>query len=64
MHPLTVSNDYSSNYSELIQSFYFVSMENRRLRAIAYEEIKLLNGLNPNFVREIFYHSPNLTHRK
>ena len=52
MHPLTVSNDYSSNYSELVQSFYFVSMENRRLRAIAYEEIKLLNGLNPNFVRE------------
>ena len=34
---LAVLIDYSSNYSELLQSSEFVSMEAQRLRAVAYE---------------------------
>ena len=57
-------NDHCSNYSGLIQRSGSVSMENQRLHAIACKVFKTLIELNPNFMEEIFYRSPNLTHRK
>ena len=38
-------------------------METQRLHAIAYEVFRTLNGLNPNFMKDTFYRSSNLTHR-
>ena len=39
-------------------------METQPLRPVAYEVFKFLNDLNPNFLKEIFWLSLNLTHRK
>ena len=39
-----------------------VSTETKRLRAI--EAFKTLNGLNLNFMKEIFYRPSNLSHKK
>ena len=38
-------------------------METQRLRSVACEVCSTLNDLNPNFMKEIFYRSPSLTHR-
>ena len=38
-------------------------METQRLLAIAYKAFKTPSDLNPNFMKEIFYCSPNLTLR-
>ena len=39
-------------------------METQLLRSIAYKVFKILKDLNSNFMKEIFYRSPNLTNRK
>ena len=53
--------DYLSSYAELLQKSTSVSTENKRLRAMVYET---LNNLNPVFMKDIFYHSPNVTNKK
>ena len=50
-------------FLKLILSFETVSMETQRLRAITYGVFKTFNDLNPNFMKEIVYHSPNPPHR-
>ena len=39
-------------------------MEIKRIRTITLETFKTLNELNPNFMNDIFYLSPHLTHKK
>ena len=39
-------------------------MEVRRLRILAIEIFKTLNNQNPSFMREIFYRSPSVSHKK
>ena len=39
-------------------------MEVKRLRTLATEVFKTLNGLNPTYMKEIFYLSPYETHKK
>ena len=57
-------NDYTSNYEELLENSKSVPMKIKRLRNIIIEIFKTLNNQNANFMKEIFHHSPNLTHRK
>ena len=38
-------------------------MEVKRLRKLALEIFKTLNNLNPEYMKEIFYKTTNLTHR-
>ena len=47
--------------SELLESSASVSMETRRMRAVAYEIFKALDDRTLNFMKEIFCRSPNLT---
>lgn len=61
---LVVLNDYLSNYSKLPQSSASVLMETQLLCGTDYEVLRTLNDLNPNFIKEKFYRSPNLTHKK
>ena len=39
-------------------------MEVKRLRTLTTEIFKTLNNQNSNFMREIFYRSPNVSHKK
>ena len=39
-------------------------MEVKRLRILAIEIFKTLNNQNPSFMREIFYRSPSVSHKK
>ena len=40
-------------------------MQTQRLRSTAHKVVfKTLSDLNRNFMKEIFYHFPKLTHRK
>ena len=39
-------------------------MEVKRLRTLAIEIFKTLNNLNPSFMKEIFYRSPYVSHKK
>ena len=54
---------FESLFEQLL-SFGSVSKETQRLRSTDYEVFKTLIDLNPNFMKEIFYLSPNLIHRK
>ena len=56
-----LSNDYFSSYAELLEKSTSVSMETKRL---VYEISKTLNNINPVFMKDIFYYSPNVTHKK
>ena len=47
--------------SELLQSSGTVSMETQRLCVVVYGIFKALNDRSPNFMKEIFYRSPDLT---
>ena len=38
-------------------------MEVKRLRTLALEILKTLNNLNPDYMKEIFFKTTNLTHR-
>ena len=59
-----LSNDYLSSYAELLKKYTSISMETKRLRAMVYENFKTLSNLNPAFMKDIFYYSPNVTHKK
>ena len=59
-----LSNDYDSSYAELLGNSNSVSMEIKRLRTMLIEIFKTLNNQNPSFMKNIFHHSPYLTHRK
>ena len=39
-------------------------MEVKTLRILAIEIFKILNNQNPSFMREIFYRSPSVSHKK
>ena len=57
-------NNYTDNYENLLTKSGNQTMEIKRLRILATEIFKTLNGLNPKFMEEIFHYSPFLTHKK
>ena len=59
-----LSNDYTSNYEELLENSKSVPMKMKRLRTIIIEIFKTLNNQNANFMKEIFHHSPNFDPQK
>ena len=46
------------------KSTNLVNLEVKRLRTLVTEIFKTLNNENSNFMREIFYRSPNVSHKK
>ena len=56
-------NDSTGDYNQLLNKSSKVSMEVKRLRKLALEKLKTLNNLNPEYMKEIFYETTNLTHR-
>ena len=56
-------NDSTSDYHQLLNKSSKTSMEVKRLRNLALEIFKTLNHLNPEYMKEIFYKTTNLTHR-
>ena len=56
-------NDSTSDYNRLLNKSSKASMEVKRLRILALEIFKTLNHLNPEYMKEIFYKTTNLTHR-
>ena len=59
-----ISNDYLRSYAELLEKSASVSTETKRLRRVVYEIIKILNNLNPVFIKDIFDYSANATYKK
>ena len=59
-----LSNDYLSRYAERLEKYSSVSLETKRLCMMVCEIFKTLNNLNPVFRKDIFHHSPNITHKK
>ena len=57
-------NDYLSSYAERLEKSTSVTMETKRFCTMAYEFFKILNNLNPVFMKGIFHYSPNVTHKK
>ena len=55
-------NDSASDYNQLLNNSSKASMEVKRLRKLALEIFKTLNNLNPEYMKEIFYKTTNLTH--
>ena len=58
-----LSNDPTSDYNQLLNKSSKASMEVKCLRNLAQEIFKTLNNLNPEYMKEIFYKTANLTHR-
>ena len=56
-------NDSTSDYNQLLNNSSKASMEVKRLRKLALDIFKTLNNLNPEYMKEIFYKTTNLTHR-
>ena len=56
-------NDFTSDYSELLNKAGKPSMEVKRLCTLALERFKTLNSLAPDYMKEIFFKTTNLTHR-
>ena len=56
-------NDSTSDYNQLLNKSSKVSMEVKRLRKLALEKLKTVNNLSPEYMKEIFYKTTNLTHR-
>ena len=56
-------NDFTSDYNQLLNKFGKASMEIKRLRNLALEIVKTLKNLNPEYRKEIFYKTTNLTDR-
>ena len=52
---------YESNCNALLNKS---SMKAKSLRTLAIENFKTLNNQNPSFMRETFYRSPYLSHKK
>ena len=59
-----LTNNYNSDYKDLLDVTKNSTMEIRRLRTLALEIFKTVNNLNPDFMKDIFYYSPYNTHRK
>ena len=59
-----VLDAYESNYDALLHKSGKSIMEVKRLRTLAIKIIKTLNNQNPSFMREIFYRSPYVSHKK
>ena len=57
-------SDYLSIYAELLEKCASASMETKRLCMMVYEIFKILNNLNPLFMKDIFHYSPNVTCKK
>ena len=56
-------NDSTSDYNQLLNKSSKASMEVKRLRNLALAMFKTLNNLNPEYMKEIFYKTANVTHR-
>ena len=56
-------NDSTSGYNQLLNKSSKASIEVKRLRKFALEIFKTLNNLNPEYMKEIFYKTTNLTCR-
>ena len=56
-------NDTTSDYNQLLNKSSKASMEVKRFRNLALEIFKTLNHLSPEYMKEIFYKTTNLTHR-
>ena len=56
-------NDSTSDNNQLLNKSSKTSMEVKRLRNLALKIFKTLNHLNPEYMKEIFYKTTNLTHR-
>ena len=52
-----INNNYHSDYSTLLSKNKHVTMEVKRMRFLYMEIYKPLNGLNPNYMNEIFVKS-------
>ena len=52
-----INNDYHSDYSTLLSKNKHVTMEVKRKRFLCTEIYKTLNGINPNYMNEIFVKS-------
>ena len=59
-----LTNDYCSDYKDLLQLTGNPTMEIRRIRTLVVEIFKTLNNINPNFMKEIFHFSPYNTHKR
>ena len=59
-----IHEHYLSSYAELLKKSTSVSIETKRLHTMVSEIFKTLNNLNPVFMKDIFYYSPNVTHKK
>ena len=59
-----LTNDYDSDYKQLLEKTEKPTMEIRRLHTLALEIFKTLNDLNPTFMKNIFNFSPQCTHKK
>ena len=59
-----LTNEYNSDYKDLLDVTKNSTMDIRRLRTLALEIFKTVNNLNPGFMKEIFYYCPYNTHRK
>ena len=58
-----LTNDYNSDYKDLLEITKTSTMEIKRLRTLALEVFKTINNLNPDFMKDIFYLSPYQTTR-
>ena len=59
-----LTNDYNSDYKDLLEITKNSTMGIKRLRTLALEVFKTVNNLNPDFMKDIFYLSPYQTHKK
>ena len=59
-----LTNDYNSDYKDLLEIIKTSTMEIKRLTTLALEVFKTVNNLNPDFMKDIFYLSPYQTHKK
>ena len=56
-------NDYTSSYEALLSKANKPTMEVKRLRTLAIEIFKTINGLNPAFMKDIFPKGHHSTRR-
>ena len=63
MKSLNCLIDHILYHIELLNKSGKQSMEVKRLRTLALEVFKTLNSLTPDYMKEIFFKTINLTHR-
>ena len=56
-------NGSTSDCNQLLNKSSKASMKVKRVRKLALEIFKTLNNLNPEYMKEMFYETTNLTHR-